>query len=214
MDGHTNDSFVNQLNDAFDADTIVVTTVLPSAEVARVGYFNQVTKSGSNAFHGRVLYWNTNPALKAREFFQAAKVKTFQDIQSIAVSGRIIKDKLFFYVAGNGAITPSATTYLETVPTALMRTGNFTQATGTVKDPLSGQPFPGNIIPTSRLNATSLAVNQYYLPPPNLGSANLLSNNYTYTFPYPQDNYVRQDYTQRLDYNITPKNRQIGRAHV
>ena len=94
--------------------------------------------------------WNTNPALKAREFFQAAKVKTFQDIQSIAVSGPILRNKLFFYAAANGAITPSATTYLDTVPTALMRTGNFSQSTAAVKDPLTGQPFPGNIIPASR----------------------------------------------------------------
>jgi hypothetical protein len=216
MDGHTNDNFVNQLNDALDADTIVVTTVLPSAEVARVGYHNQVTKSGSNTFHGRILYWNTNPALKAREFFQAAKVKTFQDIQSIAVAGPIVKNKLFFYAAANGAITPSATTNLETVPTALMRTGNFSQSTAAIKDPLTptGQPFPGNIIPASRFNQTSLAVNQYYLPPPNLGGPNLLANNYTYTFPYPQDNYVREDFTQRVDYNISDKNRLMGRLII
>ena len=214
MDGHTNDNFVNQLNDILDADTIVVTTVLPSAEVARVGYFNQVTKSGSNTFHGRVLYWNVNPALKAREFFQAQKAKTFKDTQSIAVSGPILKNKLFFYAAANGAITPSATTYLETVPTAQMRTGDFSQSTATVKDPSTGKGFAGNMIPTSRLNPLALAVNNYYLPAPNVGGPNQLSNNYTYTFPYPQDNYVREDFTQRVDYDISDKNRLMGRLII
>ena len=214
MDGLTNDNFVNQLNDILDADAIVVTTVLPSAEVARVGYFNQITKSGTNQFHGRILYWNVNPALKAREFFQAAKVKTFKDTQSIALAGPIWKNKIFFYAAANGAITPSATSYLETVPTALQRTGNFSQSTAAVKDPLTGLPFPGNIIPTSRINPVALATNQYYLPAPNVGGLNLLANNYTYTFPFPQDNYIRQDYTQRVDWNITSKNRLMGRLII
>ena len=34
------------------------------AEVARVGYFNQVTKSGSNAFHGRILYLEHQPRVE------------------------------------------------------------------------------------------------------------------------------------------------------
>ncbi len=214
MDGHLNDGFVNQLNDVLDADQIVVVTVLPTAEVARVGYFNEVTKSGSNAFHGRVLYWNVNPALKAREFFQASKVKTFKDTQSVAVSGPILRNKLFFYAAANGAITPSATSYVDTVPTAAMRNGDFSGVSGIIKDPLTGQPFPGNIIPANRINSVAAGVNQHYLPAPNIGGPNQSANNYTYTFPYPQDNYVREDFTQRLDYNITDKNRLMGRLII
>jgi hypothetical protein len=65
------------------------------------------------------------------------------------------------------------------MPTALERTGDFSQsqvqgAAFTIYDPTTGLPFPGNKIPTTRLNATSLALLQYY-PLPNLTDA---SRNY------------------------------------
>jgi hypothetical protein len=58
QDGHTNDNAVNQLNDILDAQEITVVTANNTAEFARVGYMNLVTKSGSNQFHGQAAYWN------------------------------------------------------------------------------------------------------------------------------------------------------------
>jgi hypothetical protein len=65
------------------------------------------------------------------------------------------------------------------MPTALERTGDFSQSrvqglAFTVYDPTTGLPFPGNRIPTARLNATSLALLNYF-PLPNLTDA---SRNY------------------------------------
>ena len=61
---------------------------------------------------------------------------------------------------------------IASVPTALMRQGNFSEITTPIRDPRTGQPFPGNIIPTSRLSPTSLELLQYY-PDANLpGTAN------------------------------------------
>ncbi len=54
-----------------------------------------------------------------------------------------------------------------TVPTALERAGDFSQTSYTIYDPATGSPFPGNRIPASQLNATSLALLNYY-PLPNL----------------------------------------------
>ena len=69
QDGHTNDNAVNQLNDILDAQEVTVVTVNNTAEFARVGYMNLVTKVRHNQFHGQAAYWNQNSALAARQFF-------------------------------------------------------------------------------------------------------------------------------------------------
>ncbi|MBS1853808.1 MAG: TonB-dependent receptor [Acidobacteria bacterium] len=59
----------------------------------------------------------------------------------------------------------------QTMPSPLERTGDFSQSIGaqgavTIYDPLSGSPFPGNVIPADRINPASLALLKYY-PLPN-----------------------------------------------
>jgi hypothetical protein len=53
------------------------------------------------------------------------------------------------------------------MPTALERSGDFSQSAAAIYDPLTGTPFPGNKIPTNRMSSTALALLQYY-PSPNL----------------------------------------------
>jgi outer membrane receptor protein involved in Fe transport len=216
QDGHTNDNAVNQLNDILDAQEVTVVTVNNSAEYARVGYLNLVTKSGSNEFHGRAAYFHENSALGARNFFEDKKAKQLNHTVSVSASGPVIKNKLFFYASANILRIPGKTFYLRDVPTNLMRQGNFSQLQSigkpvTINDPSTGVPFPGNVIPSSRINAVSQAVNQGYLPAPNRLGPDALANNYGFVFPFPQDYSLRKDYTQRVDYQITSKNRLMGR---
>jgi hypothetical protein len=64
----------------------------------------------------------------------------------------------------------NGTTQVGTMPTALERSGDFSQAFAqgpvTIYDPLSGAPFPNNLIPSNRINAAALALVNYY-PLPN-----------------------------------------------
>ena len=66
----------------------------------------------------------------------------------------------------------NGSTLTQTMPTALERAGDFSQsvsATGgpvTIYDPLTGSPFPGNVIPADRINQASKGLVQYY-PLPN-----------------------------------------------
>ncbi len=53
-----------------------------------------------------------------------------------------------------------------TVPNAALRTGDFSQSPTTVIDPVTRQPFPGNVVPASRLDPSALALLQY-IPLPN-----------------------------------------------
>ena len=65
----------------------------------------------------------------------------------------------------------NGTTSTQTMPTLLERGGDFSQSIGpqgpvTIYDPLTQSPFPGNVIPTNRLDPTSLGLLKYY-PTPN-----------------------------------------------
>ncbi|MBI4876352.1 MAG: carboxypeptidase regulatory-like domain-containing protein, partial [Acidobacteria bacterium] len=214
QDGHTNDSAVNQINDILDTQEISVVTVNNTAEFSRVGFMNMITKSGANAFHGRASYWHQNSALGAREFFEDTKAKQLLHTVSVSGSGAAIKNKLFFYASANILKVPSKQFYLRSVPTERMRGGDFAQLLPrtAVRDPQTGSPFPGNLIPASRLNALSLKVNEKYMPAPNRGGADALANNYGFTFPFPTDYALRKDFTQRVDLNVTSKNRLMVRT--
>jgi hypothetical protein len=64
----------------------------------------------------------------------------------------------------------NGTTQIGTMPTALERSGDFSQAYAqgpvTIYDPLTGAPFPNNLIPANRINPAALALVNYY-PLPN-----------------------------------------------
>jgi hypothetical protein len=55
--------------------------------------------------------------------------------------------------------------------TQAQRQGDFSVLSSAIIDPSTGSPFPGNIIPTSRLNPVSVALTDTYLPLPNQGGA-------------------------------------------
>lgn len=214
MDGHTNDDAVNQVGGVLDAQEITVVTVNNTAEFARVGFLNMITKSGSNQFHGMASYWNQNSAVGAREFFSDTKTKVLIHVGSASLGGPIKKDKLFFYASVHYQNIPSKSFYVRSVPTAQMRGGDFSQLLSsgiTIKDPLSGLPFANNQIPINRIAGVSRAVTDQYLPAPNRGAAGDLGNNYSFVFPFPGDYHVRKEFSQRMDYQITSKNRIMGR---
>ncbi|MEK7751223.1 MAG: hypothetical protein AAB654_04855, partial [Acidobacteriota bacterium] len=200
-----------------DTQEVQVAPVNNSAEFARIGYLNLVTKSGANEFHGRLAYFHQNSALGAREFFEGStKARTLIHTPSVGISGPIKKDKTFFYASWNQLNEPSQQFYLRTVPTNKMRQGDFSQLLTlsrpvVINDPLTGRPFPGNVIPRDRLNPVPIKVLDKYLPPPNRGGPDDQSNNHSFVFPFPYDYSLRRDTTQRIDHHLSSNNRLMGR---
>ena len=64
-----------------------------------------------------------------------------------------------------------------TVPTAAMRSGDFSALSRTLIDPLTGRPFDGNRIPASSMNAGSLSLLRF-IPMPNIEDS---GRNFRYT---------------------------------
>jgi hypothetical protein len=131
------------------------------------------------------------------------------------------RNKLFFFASYNGYRSATNALNNQTVPTPAEMGGNFsdTLALGSqyqIYDPLTvqadpahpghyvRQPFPGNIIPLSRIAAPSVykAYSAIIPTPNNLTSA--LVNDFQYQFIQPQ---VYTAYTSRMDYNLSEKDR-------
>jgi hypothetical protein len=145
-------------------------------------HINVVTKSGSNNNHGTVFYFGQDDAMDARGYFEnPANPKNPRNRKQFGGQwdGPVVfpklyngRNKTFFMAAYEGVRGEAITSPLASVPTAAMRQGNFSEISLPIRNPFTGQPFAGNVIPQNMLSATSLNLLQYY-PAANLpGTAN------------------------------------------
>lgn len=205
MDGAQNDNTFNQVHNMEDVAEMKVVTINNTADFARVGHYNLVSKRGSNDFHGSIFYYHMNSALNARGFFTKTKAPFKQHFFGASGGGPIIKDKTFFYGSYTARRDPSKNWKLATVPTAKMRTGDFSELPDSIQviDPLTGQPFPNRVIPAERINPVSSAVLERFYPLPNRDG---LTSNYDFFHEFPDDLF-RVDYiTARVDHQLTENN--------
>ena len=137
MDGIENDRTGEQTNNMSFFEEVGVVTVNASADQARVTAYNMIGKRGASQFHGMVYYKHFNSALNARRFFDARKTPFIQHEWQGEVSGPILKDRTYFYGAWFLQRIPLGFFKQATVPTNLMRQGNFSQIARAVVDPLT-----------------------------------------------------------------------------
>lgn len=149
-------------------------------------HINVVTKSGTNGLHGSVSHFFQDDALDARGYFEnraLPKNARRRNQFSIQMDGPVVVPKLydghnktFFMGAYEGVRSDAFSTPFNSVPTALMRQGNFSEINAVIKNPLTGQPFPGNIIPQSQLSPVALKLLDFY-PTPNRAGTTAAVNN-------------------------------------
>ncbi|MCI0338723.1 MAG: TonB-dependent receptor, partial [Acidobacteria bacterium] len=131
---------------------------------------NVASKTGTNQFHGTVFEFLRNDVLDARQFFDAEVPPFRQNQFGASFGGPIVKDKTFFFGNYEGFRRRRANTFLATFPTARQLSGDFS-GSAPVRDPLTGQPFPGNIIPQGRISALTRRIIPV-LPQLTVGGAN------------------------------------------
>ena len=170
-------------------DAVAEITVLTSnyqAEYGRnsAGTIHVITKSGTQKFHGSAYWYYRHEWLNANTFFRN-RTGTPRPIERINNFGYTLggpiygkgfnpnRDKLFFFWSQEFLERqhyPGAR--FVTTPTALERNGDYSQtrdvngALMPVKDPATGQPFAGNIIPPSRIDKLGQAILSFF-PLPN-----------------------------------------------
>jgi len=183
---------------------------------------NVILKSGTNTFHGSLYEFLQNGDLDARNFFQPKVAAIHYNYFGGTIGGPIKKSKLFFFADFLRTSDHEANANTETIPSALSRTGNLSEALGgsspaLVYDPATGDPntgvgrtpFPNNTIPTSRLNPIAVKI-LALVPNPNenLAATASPSNNYFALLPFTKDSDLTDG---KVDYNISDKDRLSGR---
>jgi hypothetical protein len=179
---------------------------------------NMITKSGTNQLHGTLWEFNRNNDLSQSYDAIAGVSKTPPRLNrnqfGANVGGPVFipkvyhgKDKTFFFFNWeSGYAAQGASPAPKLVPPTAVRTGDFTNVknarTGAlipILDPSTGAPFPGNIIPTSRLSPQSLTFLQF-VPQPNAQAAGV---NF-FTTPFSATSWQR-NYATRMDHNISSR---------
>jgi hypothetical protein len=227
---------VSESIDLDAVDQFQVVTSTPPAEYSGAGSMNFTMKSGGLKYHGQVSDFVRNTIFDAWSFTaKGATTKTasgatvpapkpveHQNELSASVGGKVpfTHDKLFFFFAYDKFHERRGAVYsLYTIPTTLMRTGDFTElgSTAVIYDPTSNsctgttctrKAFQGmknglpttNVIPASYISPIANAM-QSFLPAPT-NSATV--NNYLGGQPSGFDNHV---YNYRVDYDLSPKQR-------
>jgi hypothetical protein len=125
------------------------------------GVINATLKSGTNGFHGDVYEFLRNADLDANDFFlnRAGQPKfAFQQNQfGATLGGPIRKNKTFFFGNWEGTRIRQGQTLVGTVPTPLMRQGNFTELGSLPTSPSSSfLPQFSNCINGGVLNASCI----------------------------------------------------------
>jgi hypothetical protein len=189
---------------------------------------NMSLKSGGNTPHGQVYYFMQNPVFTANKYFRLAAGKPQFRLYRWGgnMSGPVVLPKLYngrnrtFFMYGYEGIwsfDPSPWV-VEAVPTAAMRTGDFSSllALGSryqIYDPNSGQPaangrtsrqpLPNNIIPANRISPLATKIAALWDSPNQAGTVDG-TNNYT-KGKNAQDTYW--NHIVRIDHNVSEKQR-------
>jgi hypothetical protein len=176
---------------------------------------NVISKSGSNEWHGSAYEFLRNDATDARNFFLPNKPTLRQNQFGGSFGGKIIKDKLFFFTNYEGFQRRQERAFVNSVPTADMRAGNF-GAVRDIFDPNSlraapgtrsgftRDPFPNRTIPANRFDPIMSRMIQAY-PLPTRGG---IVNNHTSS---PKESQRWNQVDGRVDWNINERNNLFAR---
>lgn len=182
------------------------------------GVIIATTKSGTNEFRGSLFEYLRNDAFDAANFFapvvdgKKVKAPLRYNVFGGTIGGPIRKDRTFFFFGYEGTRRREGLIRTLTVPTERQRGGDFSQTLNAqgapivIYDPATTRteggrvvrsPFPGNVIPSDRLDPVALALTPMY-PLPNRAPDNLAgANNFRANFNQILD---RNNFTVKLEH--------------
>ncbi len=195
------------------------------------GMVNVVIKNGTQDFHGSVYYYKRNEALNANNFFNnsgrlnlgadgKARSPVYRyDNFGYTVGGPLFfpgtrfnrkSNKLFFFWSQD-ILKRNVFTALQrvTFPTQLERNGDFSQSvfgnngqSVVVRDPTTQTPFPGAIVPVSRIDPVGQKLLSLFPLPNAVDSSGTRQFNALNQFI---QNQPLTDKILRVDYNVAPR---------
>ena len=215
-----NRSSVNPSMEALADSRVQIHTY--DAEMGRTGggVMNMTARSGANRFAGSA-YTVVRPKSLQTQFLipRVLKQPFLQEGWTNgggAVGGPILKNRTFFWLAGEAYTNDQPQASAFSVPSMQTRVGDFSGLLRNgqpfyIKDPLSSLPcssttggagcFAGNIIPSNRLDPTGLAI-AGYMPQPDVNVDNG-SQNFSRTVILPNTAYQG---TLKLNHRVSANN--------
>ncbi|MGI8991218.1 MAG: carboxypeptidase regulatory-like domain-containing protein [Bryobacteraceae bacterium] len=173
---------------------------------------NVVTKSGTQQFHGDVYEYFRNDALDTRNFFSNSRQIIRQNNFGYTLGGPFFipghyntgKTKDFFFWSESwyrrvgpqidSFTAPPVSVFNALVPTEAMKTGDFSALLPKtiIKDP-SGNAYPNNAIPPSRIDSNAQIILRTFYPSPNFAGAQNFTFN-TASFTRYREELIRADH--------------------
>jgi hypothetical protein len=214
---------------ATNLDAIEAVQVQMSAYTAEYGLkggaqVNFITKRGGSEYHGTAYTYQRDKAFNSLNYFNKERNLPKPDYRYSTLGGnlggpvpKIPKindngDKLFFFYSLDDTRLKNPQTLRRfMMPTELERRGDFSQtrtpggAAIVIRDPLTGQPFPGNVIPANRLDPRGQAFLNM-LPAPNTSGSGFNFVDQEASIPHPRrQNLLRMDYRPTIKDTISVK---------
>jgi hypothetical protein len=193
-------------------------------------------KSGTNDYHGTIFEFLRNEALDAENYFlnfelapgtaRKPKDKFRRNQFGVVATGPIIKNKTFWSFNWESRREKIGSLQTAIWPLDAFRRGDFSELlTGTINpatgklfrapiiiyDPVTGNPFPNNVIPQNRLHPGALKVLEQYVPKAQFRQADPLD----FTAREAVDQPVTTNtYFGRVDHNFSDRDRVFGRVAI
>lgn len=232
LDGVDNNSFSTNLQegtvqsvtpppDALEEFRIQTRTYSAEFGTSAGGVVNASIKSGTNQFHGNVWEYIRNEAFDANDWFSnfyGNKRQPFKQNQfGATIGGPIYRNRTFFFGDFQRTVLHQRSVQRSTVPTALMRSGDFSELPYALKAVVPSQSscISQNHVALSCIDPVGQKLLQAY-PLPNIASevakagapGSFGNTNYQYITGVPLEIWSADG---KVDQTINDKNRVYGR---
>ena len=229
LDSGSNASMINNVSIDFIDQVAIQTSNFAADKGRNAGAsINVVTKSGTNRFSGSLMETYRNDRFHAANYFSprdasGKRIKAVEDFHNYGggLGGPIFQNKLFFFTGVEfRSLDRQESPQRRTLPTRAELQGNFSarilgpdgvagtaddnNITDSLRNPATGEIFPGHIIPQSLFTADGRAIANVYNRMIGLAAEYNdapVANNTTFQLDFPFD--WRQDLL-RVDYRQNP----------
>ncbi len=215
--------------DAVQEFTVQQNSIDAESGFSAGGVLNVGMKAGTNEYHGSAYYFGRNPSLNAvSNAFTRAPNVVRNHVGGGTIGMPILKNRLFTFFTYEKWNNRQPYTKVMTLPTDLERGGDFTRSlnrsgvmrpvfdpittvTNTATNAVTRTPFPGNVVPASRFDATSRLFLGDIWKPNGPGDDLTGVNNYRTGYAWFLNYW---NFSNRTDWNINSKWKAFARYSV
>ena len=193
-----------------------VNTAANSAEFSQATDLTAISRSGTNEFHGGGFWYGQRQDFNSADQISKTIPTGDADTYGAKIGGPVTiphvyngKDKTFFFFDYEGVRLNSNSLISTNTPPTPWRTGNFAGSSTNIIDPTNNSPFPGNVIPVSRISPVTSKATPLFFPAPTTSDTTLANPNLVTTFP---GSYTSDGFDGRMDQSIGVNHRFWGRV--